>query len=182
MYICRFFVVSQINNNNCYTLCYCAKYGKFPDIYKQSGESFFCFAYASQTCASLSLRRLRVHETTRLRVADAGASLSLRRLLVYKTTRLQVADALGFAVASQTTSPQDYEWLPPWASLALRRRSSFELRAMSFEPASQTTSLQDNKPATAPLVVSLTRCLVVWRSNAKLNFRSSVVPTIALRQ
>ena len=34
------------------------------------------------------------------------ASLSLRRLRVYKSTRLQVADAFGFAVASQTTSPQ----------------------------------------------------------------------------
>ena len=140
MYICRFFVVSQTNNNNCCTLCYCAKYVKFPDIYKQSGESFF---------ASLTLRRL----VLRLRFAD------------YESTRLQ-----------------DYEWLPPCASLALRRRSSFELRAMSFEPASQTTSLQDNKPATAPLVVSLTSCLVVWRSQAKLNFRSSVIPTIALRQ
>ena len=92
MYICRFFVVSQINNNNCYTLCYSAKYGKIPDIYKQR-EKFFYFAVASQTFATLSLRRLRVHETTRQRVADAGASLSLRRLRVYKTTRLQVADA-----------------------------------------------------------------------------------------
>ena len=63
------------------------------------------------------------------------ASLSLRRLRVHETTRLQVADALGFAIASQTTS------------------------------------LQDNKPATAPLVVllsgvaivSLTSCLVVCK-------------------
>ena len=27
----------------------------------------------------------------------------------------------GFAVASQTTRLQDYEWLTPWASLSLRR-------------------------------------------------------------
>ena len=72
--------------------------------YTSKWRKFLCFATASQT----------------------WASLSLRRLLVYKTTRLQVADA--------------------------------------------------------SLVVSLTSCLVVWRSNAKLNFRSSVVPTIALRQ
>ena len=77
-----FFVVGQINNNNCYTLCYRAKYGKNLDIYKQRAKSFW-----------------------------------------------------GFAVAQQTTRPQD------------------------------------NKPATAPLVVSLTSCLVVWRSQAKLNFR-----------
>ena len=59
---------------------------------------------------------------------------------------------------------------------------------MSFEPASQTTRLQDYKTATAPLVVSLTPCLVVWRSqglvvwrsNAKLNFRNSIFPATAL--
>ena len=90
------------------------------------------------------------------------ASLSLRRLVL----RYRFADYVS-------TRLQDYEWLPPWTSLALRRRSS-------FEPASQTTSLQDNKPATAPLVVSLTRCLVVWRSNAKLNFRNSIFPATAL--
>ena len=57
---CCFVVVSQINNNNCYTLCYCAKYGKNLDIYKQMAKSFW-----------------------------------------------------GFAVAQQTTRPQDYKWLPP---------------------------------------------------------------------
>ena len=46
-----------------------------------------CSVGASQTWASLPLRRLRDHETT----------------------RLQVAAALGFATASQTTRPQDYE-------------------------------------------------------------------------
>ena len=46
---------------------------------------------------------------------------------------------------NEATSPQDYKWLTPLASLSLRRRSSFELRAMSFEPASQTTRLQDYK-------------------------------------
>ena len=40
---CCFVVVSQINNNNCYTLCYCAKYGKNLDIYKQRAK-VFCFA------------------------------------------------------------------------------------------------------------------------------------------
>ena len=101
-----------------------AKYGKFPDIYKQMAKVF---------CASLSLRRL----VRRYRYADY-----------------------------ESTSPQDYEWLTPWASLSLRRRSSFELRAMSFEPASQTTSLQDNKPATAPVVVSLS-CSLVQPSEAQ---------------
>ena len=79
--------------------------------------------------ASLTLRRLRVYKSTRLRVAVAWAtlllrglttkdkwqkskryrvyrkavsyepaSLTLRRLRVYKSTRLRVADALGFAV------------------------------------------------------------------------------------
>ena len=146
MYICCFVVVCQMNNNNCYTLRYCAKYGKFPDIYKQREKVFvlrYCFAD---------------YESTRLQDYE----------WLPPVLRYRFADY-------ETASPQDYEWLPPWASLALRRRSS-------FEPASQTTSLQDNKPATAPLVVSLTSCLVVWRSNAKLNFRSSVVPTIALRQ
>ena len=52
------------------------------------------------------------------------ATLTLRRLLVYKTTRLRVAVALcfaververgieSFAIASQTTRLQDYKWLP----------------------------------------------------------------------
>ena len=38
-----------------------------------------------------------------------------------------------------------------------------------FAIASQTTSPQDYKTATAPLVVSLTRCLVVWRSLSVAN-------------
>ena len=79
------------------------------------------------------------------------ATLSLRRLLVYKTTRLRVPAALCFAVASQTC-----------ASLTLRRLRVYK-----------TTRLQ---VAAALLVVSLTRCLVVWRSQAKLNSRDSVNP------
>ena len=95
------------------------------------------------------------------------ASLSLRRLRVYKSTRLQVADAFGFAVASQT-----------FASLSLRRLRVHETTrqqvadALGFAIASQTTRLQDHKPATAPLVVSLTRCLVVWRSQGLVVRRS----------
>ena len=49
-----------------------------------------------------------------------------------------------------------------WASLLLRRLLVHK-----------TTRLQ---VAAARLVVSLTRCLVVWRSKAKLNFRDSVNP------
>ena len=55
-----FFVVSQINNNNCYTLYHPAKYGKNLDIYKQMAKSFLGFAFAS-----LSLRRLRAKGKSR---------------------------------------------------------------------------------------------------------------------
>ena len=101
---------------------FCAKYGKNRDIYKQMAKVFW---------ASLSLRRLRDCKSTRLRVADAGASLSLRRLLVYKTTRLQVADALGFAVASQTTSLQVHK-TTSGCRLGLRWRYADEV-ALSYE-------------------------------------------------
>ena len=54
----------------------------------------------------------------------------------------------------------------------------FFLLHLGFAIASQTTSPQDNKTTSgfALLVVSLTRCLVVWRSKAKFNFRDSVNP------
>ena len=79
------------------------------------------------------------------------ASLTLRRLVL----RYRFADY-------ESTRLQDYEWLTPWASLSLRRLRDCKITRLQV--------------AAALLVVSLTRCLVVWRSQAKLNFRDSVVP------
>ena len=76
----------------------------------------------------------------------ACASLSLRRLRDCKSTRLRVAAALGFAVASQTTSGSAIA-SQTCASLTLRRLLVYE-----------TTRQQ---VAAAVLVVSLTSCLVV---------------------
>ena len=84
--------------------------------------------------------------------------------------RCRFAD-LCFAFASQTTRLQDYKTTSGCRMMLRYRFADYK-----------STRLQDYKTATASLVVSLTRCLVVWRSNAKLNFRDSVIPTIALRQ
>ena len=85
-----FCIVSQINNNNCYTLCYCAKYVKFPDIYKQRTKVFLL----------------------RYRFADLGFAVATQTTSPrdYKTT----SGCRGcFVVASQTTRQQVYKWLPP---------------------------------------------------------------------
>ena len=88
---------------------FCTKYGKNRDIYKQMAKSFLGFVAASQTCASLSLRRQRDHESTRQRVAVA-----LGYAFASQTTSLQVHKTTSgcrrcFAIASQTTSPRDYK-------------------------------------------------------------------------
>ena len=74
-----------------------------------------------------------------------------------------------FAYASQTTSPQDYKTTSGCRMMLRYRFADYK-----------STRLQDYKTATASLVVSLTSCLVVWRSNAKLNFRNSIIPATAL--
>ena len=74
-----------------------------------------------------------------------------------------------FAYASQTTSPQDYKTTSGCRMMLRYRFADYK-----------STRLQDYKTATASLVVSLTSCLVVWRSNAKLNFRNSIFPATAL--
>ena len=116
--------------------------------------------------ASLSLSRLVLryrfadYESTRLQDYEwltLCASLTLRRLRVHETTRLQVADALGFAVASQTTSGSAIA-SQTCASLTLRRLLVYK-----------TTRQQ---VAAAVLVVSLTRCLVVRRSHCLVVWHS----------
>ena len=111
------------------------------------------------------------------------------RLQDYKTTsgyRL----GLSYCFADyETTSLQDYKWLPPWGQLLLRRLRDYKATSgcrlgLSYCFADyETTSLQVAaalaslslrrqrvyettrlRVATAPLVVSLTSCLVVWRS------------------
>ena len=100
--------------------------------------------------------RLQVHETTRLRVGETGCCLgpwttdNRQRRASLTLSRLLVYKTISLQVATA------------WTQLMLRR-----LRVH------KTTRLQ---VATARLVVSLTSCLVVWRSKAKLNFRQSAIP------
>ena len=74
-----FFIVSQINNNNYYTLCYSAKYGKNLDICKQR-EKFFLlhlgFAIASQTTSPQDNKTTSGCRTTSCLVDSLSCSLA----------------------------------------------------------------------------------------------------------